>query len=71
MIFFGKNDSWSEWTERFTFHSKSEIETLFKAYDLLLLEELENDGTSMRPNGEIVTKHWHTFSVIGRKKLII
>lgn len=71
MIFFGKNDSWAEWTERFTFHSKSEIETLFKAYDLLHLEELENDGTSMRPNGEIVTKHWHTFSVIGRKKSII
>jgi len=62
--FFGIKDEWSSNTNM-TFHTKDEIEKLFKDFEIILLnEEEKNDLTAM---GKM--KHWHIFHVIAKKNI--
>ncbi|MCD4713079.1 MAG: YdeI/OmpD-associated family protein [Clostridiales bacterium] len=66
-IFFGKNDDWKNSTEKFTFHSKEDVESLLDQYEILHIEGKEYNGSSMKPSGEIVEKHWNIIEVIAQK----
>jgi len=60
--FFGINDSWAK-NKMMTFHSKEEVNKLFKNFIIEYFEEKDEDGVTA--SGE--SKHWHVFSVIARK----
>lgn len=60
---FGERDTWAT-TETMTFHTRSEVEELFRPLDVLVFEEEETDG----PTALGAMKHWHVFHVIARKK---
>lgn len=62
--FFGKNDAWNTPQKSMTFHGKEEIGTLLTDMEILELSEEEKDIA----NTAGVTKHWHVFHVIARKK---
>jgi hypothetical protein len=66
-IFFGENDDWKSYTEKFTFHSNEDVMNLLENYEIIHLENKEYDGQSMRPNGEIIDKHWNVIEVIAKK----
>lgn len=67
-VFFGKNDDWNNNTDKYTFHSTEDVLSLLKNYEIMHLVEKEYDGKSMRPNGEIVQKHWNVIEVIAKKR---
>lgn len=48
------------------FLSKDEIIRLFEKFEIISLEEIEEDGKTALGN----TKHWHVFNVIAKKKLL-
>jgi ubiquinone/menaquinone biosynthesis C-methylase UbiE len=60
---FGTKDQWVSRSEM-TFHTKEQVEELFKDMEIIYLDEEERDGTIA--NG--TPKHWHIFHVIARKK---
>lgn len=62
--FFGKNDAWNIPQKSMTFHDKTEIGSLLTDMEILELTEEERDVT----NAGGITKHWHVFHVIARKK---
>ncbi len=66
-IFFGKNDDWKNSTEKFTFHSKEDVKNLLDQYEILHIEDKKYNGSSMRPSGEIVEKHWNIIELIAQK----
>ena len=68
-VFFGLNDDWKNSADRFALHSKENILSMLKNYEILDLEEKEFEGKSMRPNGEIISKHWHVIEVIAKKEI--
>jgi len=61
--FFGIKDEWSSNTNM-TFHTKDEIEKLFKDFEIILLNEEEKNGLTAM--GQM--KHWHIFHFIAKKK---
>lgn len=61
--FFGERDEWNTGDDQKTFHTKSEIESLFSRFEILEFEESEKDGPTA--SGQI--KHWHIFEIIARK----
>lgn len=60
---FGIHDSWND-REGMTFHTREQAEHLFSNMEVIVFEEEEKDGATA--NG--TPKHWHTFSIIARKK---
>jgi len=62
--FFGVNDSWAK-DKMMTFHSKEDVNKLFKNFIIEYFEEKDEDGNTA--SGE--SKHWHVFSVIARKAI--
>src|SRR4051812_14200630 len=62
---FGDRDSWSRNTQM-TFHTRSQAETLLSVFEVLELQEEEEDG--MPAVGPM--KHWHVFHFIVRNWLI-
>lgn len=66
-VFFGENDDWKHYTEKFTFHSSEDVLNLLGNYEIIHLENKEYEGKSMRPSGEIVEKHWNVIEVIAKK----
>tara|TARA_R110002096_G_scaffold17764_16_gene61331 strand:- start:1132 stop:1737 length:606 start_codon:yes stop_codon:yes gene_type:complete len=60
---FGPKDSWYS-RDGITFHSREEVEALFAAWDVELLDEEENDSTT--PRG--TQKHWHIWHIVARKR---
>lgn len=67
IVLFGDNDDWCRNTERFTFHSTESANLMLDNYEILFLDNSEYDGKSMRPNGDIVDKHWHVIEIIAKK----
>jgi tellurite methyltransferase len=59
--FFGDRDEWASDNEM-TFHTKEQATNLLSDFEILLLEEKEND----RPTAAGVMKHWHVFDFIVR-----
>lgn len=62
---FGMNDTWAEY-DNMTFHTRNDIEEMFKAFDIEYLDELEQDG--FQAGG--VPKHWHLFSIVAQKRAV-
>lgn len=61
---FGVNDSWNGENPDMTFHTRSEVESLFSALEIIKLEE--QDGEGVLASG--AKKHWHVFNIIARQK---
>ena len=57
---FGINDSWNVENSGMSFHTRAEVEELFRAFELVQLEEEDHPGTTKL--GE--PKHWHIFHII-------
>ena len=64
VTFFGKNDSWNNENSKLIFLDKKEIEELFKKFEILKLEEIEEN----KKTGLGIMKHWHIYNVIAKKK---
>lgn len=47
-----------------TFLSKEKVLNLFKNFEIIEFHENEKDGKTALG----ITKHWHTFDIIARKK---
>ncbi|MCF7453296.1 class I SAM-dependent methyltransferase [Vibrio sp. A1-1] len=64
--FLGVKDSWvaSEMHPNITALTKKEVESLFVDYELISLNERDEDGTTVVGS----LKHWHMFSVTARKR---
>lgn len=63
--FMGKNDSWSShYNQAITSLTKEDIAALFTNFDIIQLQERDEDGTTML--GE--SKHWHIYSVVAIKR---
>jgi SAM-dependent methyltransferase len=58
---FGPNDSWAE-TPGMTFHTRTEVDALFSGFDVLVLNEQDEDGNAVSG-----PKHWHVFHVVASK----
>ena len=65
VIFFGIKDSWVETKPKVVFLLKEEVLALFKNFDIIHFEEIEED----RKTALGVKKHWHIYDVIAKKKL--
>ncbi len=64
---FGVNDSWNVENRGMSFHTRAEVEELFRDFELLQLEEEDHPGTTKL--GE--PKHWHIFHIVaslGRRR---
>lgn len=61
--FFGINDTWAN-KETMTFHTKQQVEELFEDMDVIQLNEKEENGRTAAG----ISKHWHVFHVIAKKK---
>jgi tellurite methyltransferase len=64
---FGTNDSWNVENSGMSFHTRAEVEALFRDFELLQFEEEDHPGTTKL--GE--PKHWHIFHIIaspGRRR---
>jgi SAM-dependent methyltransferase len=59
---FGDRDSWAE-SPYMTFHTRAEVEALLDPWQLIGLEECEEDGAPKV--GPI--KHWHVFHIVARR----
>ncbi|HDU8577141.1 MULTISPECIES: bifunctional 2-polyprenyl-6-hydroxyphenol methylase/3-demethylubiquinol 3-O-methyltransferase UbiG [unclassified Vibrio] len=64
--FLGVKDSWvaSEMHPNITALTKKEVESLFEDYELISLNERDEDGATVVGS----PKHWHMFSVTARKR---
>ncbi|HHF2969620.1 TPA: class I SAM-dependent methyltransferase [Vibrio diabolicus] len=64
--FLGVKDSWvaSEMHPNITALTQKEVESLFADYELISLNERDEDGTTVVGS----PKHWHMFSVTARKR---
>lgn len=60
--FFGINDDWST-NEKMTFHTRDQIEKFFEGFQIIALDEIEEEGKTANGN----PKHWHIFEVIAIK----
>ena len=58
---YGTQDTWAGRTGM-TFHTREEVEALFKGWQVELLDEEEDDSTT--PRGE--PKHWHIWHIVAR-----
>ena len=62
--FFGLNDEWNTGKGKMSFHSREDIEKLLAGMEVIsIAEEEKDDKTALG-----VSKHWHVFHVIARKK---
>lgn len=61
--FFGIRDEWI-WDETMNFHTRQEIEEMFKGFELEYINEWEKDKQTVSG----VSKHWHVFDVVARKR---
>jgi SAM-dependent methyltransferase len=62
--FFGNNDGWAG-RDNMTFKTKDELEDLLQDFNIISLEEEDQDGKTA--SGK--EKHWHIFHVIAQKPL--
>ena len=62
-IFFGLRDEWNQPGNHLAFSSRSEVEGLFPGWDVVELEEVEEDGKTADGSA----KHWHVFHVTARR----
>jgi SAM-dependent methyltransferase len=60
--FFGPRDTWFG-TADMSFHTASEVESLFDGFEIVSLREENADGSAASG-----PKHWHVFHVIARKR---
>jgi tellurite methyltransferase len=60
---FGVNDSWNVENSGMSFHTRAEVEELFRDFELLQFEEEDHPGTTKL--GE--PKHWHIFHIIASR----
>jgi membrane dipeptidase len=58
---FGERD---EWAGGLLAHTRSEVERLLAPFEVELLDEVEEDGTTVVGD----RKHWHLFHVVARKR---
>jgi tellurite methyltransferase len=61
---FGTNDSWNVENSGMSFHTRAEVEALFRNFELVHFEEEDHPGTTKL--GE--PKHWHIFHIIASRK---
>jgi hypothetical protein len=59
---FGTHDTWAD-RPGMRFHKRSDVEGLLAGLDVLLLDEIEEDGMSF-----LGPKHWHTFDIVARRR---
>ncbi|HEY5730750.1 MAG TPA: class I SAM-dependent methyltransferase [Anaerolineales bacterium] len=59
--FFGVNDSWANETDK-TFHTEEQVRAMVADLEIEYFHEMDEDGEAT-----IGPKHWHVFTVIGRK----
>lgn len=66
--FFGPHDSWAVHPDGVTrtFHTRQEVESMFKDFEIEHLEEVDRPGCNAM--GE--PKHWHVFHVVARKRAV-
>ncbi len=60
--FFGERDTWAN-TPDMTFHTRSEIDSLFIGFDVEYFTEEDEDGQTALGD----SKHWHVYSIVARK----
>ena len=60
---FGPNDSWNVENSGMSFHTRAEVESFFRDFELAHFEEEDHPGTTKL--GE--PKHWHIFHIIAKK----
>jgi trans-aconitate methyltransferase len=60
---FGDQDTWAGEYDDMTFHTRSEVDELFRDWDVLSLEVADHDGSSY-----VGPKHWHVFHVLARRR---
>jgi trans-aconitate methyltransferase len=63
VTFFGPRDEWNTEGTQLTFHTEAEIRALFDGWEILELEETDEDGQTADGN----PKHWHSFQLIARR----
>lgn len=61
--FFGENDSWKLVKTNMTFHSKKDVIDLFKDFEIIKFEEIEQDAKTASGN----LKHWHIYDIVAKK----
>jgi trans-aconitate methyltransferase len=61
--FFGKHDEWNVPGNNLTFSTRAEIERTFGGWELIELNEVEEDGRTADGS----PKHWHVFHLIARR----
>ena len=59
---FGDRDSWAAGYDDMTFHTDSDVDVLFRDWEVLSLEVADHDGSSY-----VGPKHWHVFHVLARR----
>lgn len=63
VTFFGPGDEWNAPGSEISFTTQEDVRKLFRGWDLIDLEELEEDGTTATGG----KKHWDVIHVIARK----
>jgi tellurite methyltransferase len=61
---FGPNDSWNVENSGMSFHTRAEVEALFREFELVHFEEEDHPGTTKL--GE--PKHWHIFHIVAARR---
>lgn len=61
--FFGVNDDWAD-RDSMTFHTAEEVAAMLEPFDVELMKEIEEDGSTAIGS----EKHWHLFNVTARKR---
>ncbi len=62
--FFGLHDEWNRPGHQLVFSTREEVERLFTGWDVIELEEAEEDGTTADGSA----KHWHVLQVTARRR---
>ena len=62
--FFGPGDEWNAPGSALTFTSREQVQEMFAAWDVIDLDEIEEDGTTATGG----LKHWDVIHVIARKQ---
>ena len=60
---FGDRDSWAAGYDDMTFHTDSDVDVMFRGWEVLSLEVADHDGSSY-----VGLKHWHVFHVLARRR---
>lgn len=63
--FFGWKDTWAV-NDSMSFHTETQVKELFKAFVMEYVDEVETTGQTIGG----LSKHWHIFHVVARKKII-